>query len=47
MVIKMVANSLQLNEWKEKATEEVFGGKCVNFELQNLEANTKMIIIFA
>jgi hypothetical protein len=34
----MVADSLQFNEWKEKMAEEVSGGKCVNFELQNFKA---------
>ncbi len=27
-VIKMVANGLQFNEWKENMAEEVLGGKC-------------------
>jgi hypothetical protein len=29
-VIKMVANNLQLNEWKEKTAEEALGVKGVN-----------------
>jgi len=29
----MVANSLQLNEWKVKTAEEVLVGNGVNFEL--------------
>ncbi len=41
----MVANSLQLNEWKGKMAKEVLGVKGVNFEAQNFKANGKIIIL--
>ncbi len=41
---KIMANSLQLREWKEKMAEEVMGGKCVNLELWNFKANAILSI---
>jgi hypothetical protein len=43
-VIKMVANSLILNEWKGKMAEKGLGGKCMSFELQNFKANAKVML---
>jgi bacillopeptidase F (M6 metalloprotease family) len=41
----MVANSLQLNKSKGKATMNTLEGKCASFELQNFKANANISYI--
>ncbi len=40
-VIKMLANSLRLNEWKESRPRKFLGGEFKNSELHNFNGNAK------